>query len=66
MSPQEAKRQRIADLPLAGVAARIIATTVEASVSTVYSVKGRISNGEGILDATFSIGGHNSKNNILG
>ena len=49
MSLQEAKRQQIADLLLAGVAPGRITTTVGASVSTIYTVKGRISNGEGIL-----------------
>ena len=49
MSPQEAKRQRIADLLLAGVAPKRITTTVRASVSTVHTVNGSISNGEGIL-----------------
>ena len=60
MSPQEAKRQRIVDLLLAGVAARRTATTVVASVSTVYTVKNRISNGEGILRKQGS-GGVNKK-----
>lgn len=60
MSSQEAKRQRIADLLLAGVEPRSIATTVGASVSTVYTVKGRISNGEGILRKQGS-GGVNKK-----
>ena len=44
MSSQEAKRQQTTDLLLAAVASRSIAT-----ISTVYTVKSRISNGEGIL-----------------
>ena len=60
MSHQEAMRQQIADLLLAGVASRRIATTVGGSVSTVYTVKGPISNGEGIMRKQES-GGVNKK-----
>lgn len=48
MSTQEAKRQRIADLFLAGVEIRRIVETVGASISTVYNAEGRILDGKGI------------------
>ena len=40
MSIQEDKKQRIAELLLAGVKIRRIADTVGVSMSTVYNVKG--------------------------
>ena len=62
MSSQEVKRQRIADLLLAGVKIRCIVETVGVSMSTAYNIKGQISVGGGIkeLEALGS-GGMNKK-----
>ena len=49
MSSQEVKRQQTVDLLLAGPAPSSIATIVGVAVSTVYTVKSHISNGDGIL-----------------
>ena len=49
MSSQEAKKQQNTDLLLAGVAPRSIVKIVGVAVSTVSTVKSRISNGEGML-----------------
>ena len=49
MSSQEVKRQQTADVLLAGATPSSIATIVGVAVSTVYTFKSHISNGEGIL-----------------
>ena len=64
MSSQQAKRQQIADLVLAGVRIRCIVEAVGVSMSSIYKFKGRISVGEGIKRKLGS-GGMNKQNFVF-